>query len=148
MAADKDYLDFSNVQKITEIRHEALDEEFRRFPGVFAFWATQEAESRGKVLVTKAQMEQTYAKLATEHRGKADYHKIKVTEGQIEEKVTQEPDYMQAKMIFNKAQGDALRISAVVSALEKKGDMLKQLGFTRSQELARLSDSVPAVQKK
>ena len=145
MANDKELKDVTDVQKITEIRYEQLNEEFRRFPGIFAYWAQLEAEARGKVLVAKALMEQTNARLATEHRGRADFHKIKITEAQVEEKVTQEADYVKVKEAFNKATGDSLRISAVVSALEKKGDMLKQLGYVRSAELAHLDEgTLPA----
>lgn len=145
MASDKELKDVTDVQKITEIRYEQLNEEFRRFPGIFAYWAQLEAEARGKVLVAKSLMEQTYATVATQQRSSADFYKKKVTEAQIEEMVEVNPDYIKVREAFNKATGDSLRISAVVSALEKKGDMLKQLGYVRSAELAHLDEgTLPA----
>ena len=141
MANDKTNLDFSNVQKITEIAKGQLNEEFYKFPGTFAFWAAAEAEAKSAALNAKAQMEQTYAVLATQQRSSADFYKKKVTEAQIEEMVESSAEYTKVRDAYNKATGDALRVSAVVASLEKKGDILKQLGYTYSAELARLSDS-------
>jgi len=133
-----------DVTKVATIDQKDLNGEFQKFPGVFAFWAVAEADAKTKALFAKTVMEQTYAAQATQIRGNVAIFKKnfpKFTEAQIEEMVTQEPEYVKAREAFNKATGEALRTSAVVSALEKKGEMLRQLGFTRSAELAHLKDS-------
>ena len=130
-----------DVTKVATIDAKHLDDEFQKFPGMFAFWAVGEAEAKTKALFAKTTMEQAYASIASQQRASADFYKKKVTEAQIQEMVEGNPDYVKAREAFNKATGEALRTSAVVSALEKKGDMLRQLGFTRSAELAHLKDS-------
>lgn len=130
-----------DVTKVATIDQKDLSGEFQKFPGVFAYWAVGEAESKTRALFAKTAMEQSYASIASQQRASADFYKKKVTEAQIQEMVEGNPEYMKAREAFNKATGEALRVSAVVSALEKKGDMLRQLGFTRSAELAHLKDS-------
>lgn len=134
-----------DVTKVATIDQKDLNAEFQKFPGVFAFWAVAEAEAKTRALFAKTVMEQTYATQATQIRGSVAIFKKSFpkpfTEAQIEEMVTQEAEYVKVREAFNKATGEALRTSAVVSALEKKGDMLRQLGFTRSAELAHLKDS-------
>src|SRR5581483_865017 len=132
----------------------ALQEEFVRWSGDYAYWNQRFADASRLAAKAKLEREQTHSRLTLEVVATAEA-KIEAaanatldpakkkdakapkmpTVGEIEARVITNEQYSTAKMAEMDAAIEQERISGVLQMLRGKKDMLMQLGFTQRAEM-------------
>jgi len=122
------------LAQCTQVEPLALQEEFVRWSGDYAYWNEKLAKASRLHASCKLEREKIYSRLTLEARAMAGTSKTTVAE--IEAKVMADPAYQTAREAETDAEVETERISGVLQALRGKKDMLVQLGYHQRAEMA------------
>ena len=132
-----------------QINRGDLDTEFQSLPSKLWKWGRLEGDAQEQLLTAKADLEQKYAEIYKRYRGRKDPGTGKaLSEGAIEAEIETDPEYVRYRAAHIKAEGDARRLKAALTALIAQRDMLIQLGAAhRAQMQIDAQGGGPTVQK-
>src|SRR5688572_3935542 len=105
-----------------------IEEEYVRLPGDLAYWNARYSVAYQRWLQAKLERETTEARLSESWRGQLGTKPGRVTVGEVEAKVVQDPLYTQARQAENDAESEKVRLWGVMDALRTKKEMLVSLG--------------------
>lgn len=108
-----------------------LDEDFKRFPSVLAYWNERAASAIRHYLMAKIESERVWAKLFKKFKRGEE----KLSEKMIDAEICLHPEYLEAKENEAVLQAERHRLLGVAKALERKGDMLVSYGARQRTEL-------------
>lgn len=152
----------------TQVEPLALQEEFVRWSGDYAYWNQKFADASRLAASTKLTREQCHSRLTMEIYAKAEAEveaaaaapldpakktvkKAKLpTVNEVEARVICTDEYSTAKAAETDAAIEAERINGVLQMLRGKKDMLMQLGYTQRAEMGgdpMVRDQVRAVNR-
>lgn len=126
------------VAECTRIDDFDLDAEYIRVPSDIAYWSARYSDVYRHWLEMKLAREILFAQLYSEHHQRLQMtSKGRVTVGEVEACVVTDPSYIDAKAKEIVADGEKVRLSGVLDALQAKRECIIGLGANRRAEMQR-----------
>lgn len=127
------------LDECTAIDEFAIQAEYMRLPGDYAYWNSRYSEVYRYHLRSKLDLTQLVARLTKEYRARLEAGRSsgRVTIGEVEAEVEADSEYLDAKIVEIEADAEAKRLAGVLEALRTKREMLISLGAHIRAEMNR-----------
>lgn len=122
--------------ELCKIDPERLDEEFIEFPSVFVFWNSIYSLYQKKLAMLEFKLSKIEAKLDSNYRSSLDEKERKMLkEREVKDYVLNNEVYQTVMEEYLEVEGICKSLRALLEGLEKKGQMLIQIGSKRKLEM-------------